>query len=170
MNPRLTIREIDASTFDRVWPIFHEVVSSGDTYAFDPATTPAQAQAVWTTPPTRAFVAELDGVAVGTYMLRPAQPSLGNHVANAGYMVASAHRGRGIARAMCEHSMAEARAAGFRAMQFSFVVSTNAVAVALWQHCGFAVVGRVPAAFRHARLGLVDVLIMHRGLDHDPGE
>lgn len=169
MDSRLTIREIDARTFDRVWPIFHEVVSSGDTYAFDPATTLAEARAVWTTPPTRAFVAELDGDAVGTYMLRPSQPGLGNHVANAGYMVAREARGRGIARAMCEHSMAEARAAGFRAMQYSFVVSTNTTAVALWQRCGFAVVGRIPGAFRHPRLGLVDVLIMHRELEHEPG-
>lgn len=169
MNPGLIIREIDASTFDRVWPIFHEVVSGGDTYAFDPATTLDEARALWTTPPMRPFIAELDGVAVGTYMLRPAQTGLGNHVANAGYMVARAYRGRGIARAMCEHSMTEARGAGFRAMQFSFVVSTNTAAVALWNACGFAVVGRIPAAFRHARLGLVDVLIMHRRLDQGPG-
>lgn len=169
MNPALTLREIDARAFDRVWPIFHEVVSGGDTYAFDPATTLDEARVLWATPPSRAFVAELDGAAVGTYMLRPAQTGLGNHVANAGYMVASASRGRGIARAMCEHSMAEARATGFRAMQFNFVVSTNTAAVALWQRCGFAVVGRVPAAFRHARLGLVDVLIMHRALGHGPG-
>jgi hypothetical protein len=51
-------------------------------------------------------------------------------------------------------------------MQFNFVVASNDSAVRLWQRCGFAIVGRVPGAFRHHSLGLVDILIMHRFL-HD---
>jgi len=57
-----------------------------------------------------------------------------------------------------------ARAAGFRAMQFNYVVSTNERAVALWQRCGFAIVGRLAGAFAHPRLGDVDVFVMHRAL------
>ena len=85
-------------------------------------------------------------------------------MANAGYMVAPEARGRGIARTLCEHSLEAARQAGFDAMQFNFVVSTNEGAVRLWQRCGFEVVGRVPRAFRHRELGPVDVLVMHRFL------
>lgn len=165
MSTDLTIREIGADEFHLVWPIFHDVVAAGDTYAFDPATTFDEAQRLWTTPPTRAFAAFIGERVVGTYMLRAAQLGLGNHVANAGYMVAPAHRGRGIARQLCHHSLDEARRAGFRAMQFGFVVSTNESAVGLWQRCGFSIVGRVPAAFRHASKGLVDVLVMHRSLE-----
>jgi AmpD protein len=40
----------------------------------------------------------------------------------------------------------------------------NAAAVALWQKLGFAVVGRVPKAYRHATLGLVDTLVMFKWL------
>jgi ribosomal protein S18 acetylase RimI-like enzyme len=70
--------------------------------------------------------------------------------------------GQGVARAMCDHSLAHARARGFRAMQFNFVVSSNARAVALWQRFGFEIVGRLPEAFQHPRLGLVDAVVMYR--------
>jgi ribosomal protein S18 acetylase RimI-like enzyme len=109
-------------------------------------------------------VAELDGRIAGSYMLRPNAPGLGDHVANAGYLVAPDARGRGIASAMCAHSLEQARAAGFRAMQFNFVVETNTIAVLLWQRHGFEIAGRIPRAFRHAQHGEVDVLVMHRFL------
>jgi GNAT superfamily N-acetyltransferase len=119
---------------------------------------------IWTAAPARAFVAELDGAVVATYSVRPNQPGLGDHVANAGYMVEPAARGQGIARVLCEHSMETARQAGFTAMQFNFVVSSNEGAVRLWQRCGFRIVGQVPGAFRHRERGPTDVYIMHRFL------
>lgn len=163
-QPSLTIREIRPDEFELVWPIFRAVISTGDTYAYSPDLTIAQARATWIAPPARAFMAELSGTVVGTYALRPNQPGLGDHVANAGYMVAPAARGRGVARTLCEHSMETARQAGFTAMQFNFVVSTNEGAVRLWQRCGFRIVGQVPAAFRHRERGPTDVFIMHRFL------
>lgn len=160
----LDIREIDAGEFDLVWPIFRDVVAAGDTYSYAPDTSFDEARAMWTTAPTRCFVALADGRPAGCYMLKPNQPGLGSHVANAGYMVAQHARGQGLAGKLCEHSLATARAAGFLAMQFNFVVSTNGVAVKLWQKHGFQVVGTVPKAFRHATLGLVDTYVMHRFL------
>jgi hypothetical protein len=65
---------------------------------------------------------------------------------------------------MCSHSLAHARARGFRAMQYNFVVSTNERAVQLWQAMGFAIVGRLPGAFAHPTLGLVDALVMYQML------
>ena len=160
----LDIREIDAGEFDLVWPIFRDVVAAGDTYSYAPDTSFEEARAMWTTAPTRCFVALIDGRPAGCYMLKPNQPGLGGHVANAGYMVAPQARGQGLAGKLCEHSLATARAAGFLAMQFNFVVSTNDVAVKLWQKHGFQIVGTVPKAFRHATLGLVDIHVMHRVL------
>lgn len=162
--PPLQIREIDGGEFAQVWPIFHAVVAAGDTYAYDPAMTFEEARDLWTRPPARCFVARQADAVVGAYCLRPNQVGLGDHVANAGYMVAPEARGRGVASALCVHSLGVARQAGFQAMQFNFVAASNEVAVRLWQRHGFAVVGRVPAAFRHARLGLTDVLVMHRRL------
>lgn len=160
----LVVREIGANEFGLLWPIFREVVAAGDTYSYPPDIGLEDARRLWTSGDARCFVAELDGACVGGYLLHANQPGLGNHVANAGYMVSPAMRGRGIAGAMCEHSLARAREAGFAAMQFNFVASSNEVAVRLWQKHGFTIVGRVPKAFRHARLGPVDVFVMHRFL------
>jgi len=164
VNTPLAIREIDAQGFAAAWPVFREVVAAGDTYSYAPDMSMEQARALWTTPPSRCFTATREGEVLGLYMLRPNQPGLGDHVANAGYMVASRARGQGIASAMCEHSLAEARRAGFSAMQFNYVVASNEGAVRLWQRHGFAIVGHVPGAFRHARLGAVGVHVMHRSL------
>jgi len=160
----LKIREIRPDEFDLIWPIFHAVISTGDTYTYSPSLSIDEARKIWTAPPARAFLAELERAVVGTYTLRPNQSGLGDHVANAGYMVAPAARGQGIARKLCEHSIETARHAGFTAMQFNFVVSSNEGAIRLWQRCGFSIVGRVPGAFRHSKHGPTDVLIMHRFL------
>jgi ribosomal protein S18 acetylase RimI-like enzyme len=158
------IREIAAAEFDIVWPLFRSVIAGGDTYSYPPDMRMEDARALWTTPPSRTFVAEAGGRVVGCYMLRPNQPGLGDHVANAGYMVAADARGQGVASAMCGHSMDEARRAGFTAMQYNYVVASNTTAVELWQRHGFRIVGTVPRAFRHATLGPTDIHVMHRFL------
>jgi L-amino acid N-acyltransferase YncA len=155
---------------DAVWRIFHAVVADGDTYVFDPETPRDEALAYWFHPTVRTYVAENDGQVVGTYILKPNQPGLGSHVANAAFMVAAATRGLGVGRAMCEHSLSEARRLGYRGMQFNFVVSTNQSAVRLWERLGFKIVGRLPGAFRHRTQGFVDAFVMYRSLDAaEPG-
>ena len=116
-------------------------------------------------PPEHAtYVTLVDGHVMGSYFLTPNQPGLGAHVCNAGYMVARRARGQGVGRAMGEHSLAEARRLGYRAMQFNIVVTTNAYAVSLWKSLGFHVVGTLPEAFRHSQHGFVDALVMYRSL------
>jgi ribosomal protein S18 acetylase RimI-like enzyme len=158
----MEIREIRSDEFSLAWPIFHSVVGMGDSYAYSSDISFEEALALWTTAPARTFIAVAEGQVVGCYLLRPNQPGLGNHVANAGYMVAREARGRGIGGLLCEHSMEVARQAGFLAMQFNFVVSSNEVAIRLWKKYGFEIVGRVPKAFRHSSLGLTDVFVMYR--------
>ena len=160
----LEIRAAGADDFDGIWPIFSAVVAAGDTLAYDPGTTQDQARALWMNAVQETFVVTAGGRVAGTYFIRTNAPALGAHVANAGYMVAPEMRGHGLARAMCLHSLDVARARGYLAMQFNFVVSTNATAIAVWAGCGFRTVGRVPKAFRHREHGLVDVLVMHRRL------
>ena len=165
MTAEPLIRRASRDTdFDAIWPIFHAVVEAGDTYAYAPETTREQARALWMAPGQRTFCASVGERVVGTYVLKPNQPSLGAHVANAAYMVDPAFQRRGIGRAMCAHSLDQARRDGFSAMQFNLVVSTNVHAVRLWQRCGFEVVGTLPKAFRHRSLGFVDAYVMHRFL------
>ena len=160
----MLIRPIQPEDYNDVWQIFHEVVARGDTYAYDPATSRDEALRLWVDVPRATYVAEAEGEVLGTYYLKTNQPGLGNHVCNAGYMVAGRARGRGLGRAMAEHSLEEARRLGYRAMQYNFVASTNQGAIRLWKRLGFEVVGTLPGAFRHAEQGYIDALVMYRPL------
>jgi L-amino acid N-acyltransferase YncA len=158
------IRPSTEADRDEIWNIFHEIVAACDTYAFDPGISRDEALAYWFLVGTRTYVAENSGRVAGTYILKENQPGPGSHVANAAFMVAPDARGMGIGRKMGEHCLSEARRLGFRAMQFNFVVSTNASAIYLWQQLGFKIVGTLPGAFRHPREGYVDVYVMFRSL------
>lgn len=147
-----------------IWAIIAPVIRAGETYALDRAMSREDALAYWLGDDRETFVAEREGAVVGTCYLRANQAGGGAHVANAGYMVAAGAEGRGVARAMCAHSLDRAAARGFRAMQFNFVVSSNHRAVRLWEAMGFGVVGRLPLAFDHPDLGPVDALVMFRPL------
>jgi L-amino acid N-acyltransferase YncA len=149
---------------DAIWKIFHEVIAQGDVFAFDPDMPRSDVLAFWCGPENHTYVAELDGEVAGSYYIKQNQHGGGAHVANAGYMVTTSARGHHVGRAMCEHSLAEARRLGFRAMQFNFVVSTNESAVHLWQEFGFQIVGTLPSAFQHPQKGYVDVYVMFRSL------
>jgi len=144
--------------------IIMPVIREGATYALDRTMRETEALSYWMDPHKETFVAEVEGSIVGTYYLRPNQAGGGRHVCNCGYMTAPAASGQGIARSMCAHSIEMAQARDYKAMQFNFVVSTNERAVRLWQHMGFAIVGRLPDSFRHPTLGLVDALVMFRAI------
>jgi len=161
----LEIQGATTADWGSIWPLFQEVVAGGDTYVYAPDTNEAQAHALWMPQGVSAYVAREQGEVVGTYLLRPNQPGLGSHVCNAAFMVKPSQSGRGVGRAMGLHALAEAKAAGYAAMQFNFVVSSNVRAVALWESLGFSIVGTIPEAYRHQKLGLMDAYVMHRFLD-----
>lgn len=160
----LSIRAAQDEDAESIWQILSPTLRAAETYALPSDLPRAAALDYWRAPDREVFVAVQRDVVVGTYFLRANQQGGGDHVANCGYMVAPAATGRGIAQAMCEHSLALAKERGFLAMQFNFVVSTNERAVRLWQTFGFQIVGRLPKAFRHPTSGLVDALVMHRQL------
>jgi ribosomal protein S18 acetylase RimI-like enzyme len=160
----MTIRPYAESDATAVWEILEPVLRAGETYALPRDWDRDAALAYWTMAGHEVFVVEEDGQVLGTYYLHPNQKGGGAGVANCGYVTAAHATGRGLARAMCRHSLDQARARGFRAMQFNFVVSTNVRAVALWQDLGFAIVGTLPRAFDHPQAGAVDALVMYRFL------
>jgi ribosomal protein S18 acetylase RimI-like enzyme len=160
----MVIRAATAGDNRAIWKILESVIRDGDTYTLPQDMNRRDALAYWKAPGHEVFVAEENGEIVGTYYLRANQKGGGAHVANCGYMTAPRASGRGIARAMCKHSLERAKARGFLSMQFNFVVSSNERAVRLWESMGFEIIGRLPAAFLHPRRGPVDALVMYRHL------
>jgi GNAT superfamily N-acetyltransferase len=160
----MIIRAANPADAPAIWRIFLAVVAPGDTYSFASDTAEADAVAYFLGPGITTFAADEDGRVIGMYKLIPNQAGRGSHVANASFMVDPDAQGRGAGRALGEHCLEEARRQGYDAMQFNFVVSTNTAAINLWKTLGFAIVGTLPRAFRHASLGDVDAYVMHRFL------
>ena len=165
----LQIRPFEPADWPGVWALLAPVFRAGETFPQDPAISEAEAQVNWVDQSQAVMVAvDAVGTVVGTYYLRPNSLALGAHVANAGYVVAQHCRRQGIGSRLCQHSLQTARRLGFRALQFNLVVSTNTAGIRCWQRNGFQVVGTLPGAFRHRRLGYVDALVMVQGLVEGP--
>lgn len=158
------VRPAQTNDAPAIWRIIGPTIRAGETYALDRDMSEAEALAYWMGGDRETFVAEDAGEILGTYYMRPNYAGGGRHICNCGYMTDAAATGRGVARAMCRHSLDHARHRGYRGMQFNFVVSTNERAVALWQSFGFEIVGRLPEAFQHPTRGYVDALVMFRRL------
>ena len=162
----MVIRSYAAADWPGVWAILEPVFRAGETYAFPREMSERQAHDAWTAAGKQVFVAvdEATGDLLGTYYVKANFEGAASHICNCGYVVSERARGRGIAARMCEHSQREAIARGFRAMQYNLVVSSNEGAVHLWKKMGFAIVGTIPEAFRHPRLGFVDAYVMYKRL------
>jgi ribosomal protein S18 acetylase RimI-like enzyme len=162
----MELRRAGDNDWERIWPIWHEVVAAGETYMWAQETPKEQARQLWMLPaPAEVWVASSGQGITGTAVLKPNQPGRGSHIANAGFMVAASVTGQGIGRRMGEHIVQRARALGYLGMQFNAVVATNEPAIGLWRSLGFSIIGTVPRAFHHPRHGLVDLHIMYRALD-----
>ena len=159
------IRSFVPGDWPASWAIIAPILAAGETYPQSPETSEAEAEAWWIDSHRAVFVAELEGVIVGTYYLTDNKPGLGSHVANAGYMVGPAAQGRGVGRAMGVHSLTAARDLGYSALQFNLVVVTNEASIRIWDQLGFTRVGTLPKAFRQPNGDYVDALVMYKWLD-----
>jgi ribosomal protein S18 acetylase RimI-like enzyme len=158
----IEIRHAIEADAPAVWAMLEPVIRAGEVFALPVDLSRELALEYWFAAGNRVFIAEEEGRPLGSYYLRANQRGGGSHICNCGYLTASSALGRGVAGAMCAHSLEFGKNAGFRAMQFNFVVSTNGAAVHLWRKHGFAEVGRLPGAFEHPALGFVDALVMWR--------
>lgn len=165
-TPGFTLRPARLEDFEEIYAIFQRILRAGDTYYYTPMEmTPERSIAYWiSAPDTHCFVADVGDKVAAIAAIRPYRTGRGNHIANAAFIVDPKYRGRGIGRALGKHILLNARNQGYKAMVFHAVISTNELAVKLWESLGFSIVGSIPKGFRHAKKGLVDVHIMHRFL------
>lgn len=160
----MLIREVKIEDYEKVWEIFSAVIKTGDTYVFLPDTSKADLEKHWFADYMTTFVLEENNEILGTYIIKPNQIGLGNHIANCSYMVSPKAQGKGIGKQLCEHSIQFAKENNYQAIQFNIVVSSNQNAIGLWKKYGFEIIGTIPKAFRHLDLGLVDAYIMYKSL------
>lgn len=160
----MEFQKLEEPHWPAVWAILEPVFRAGETYPYPPDISEAEAKAIWMAPPLASYVATKNGAVLGVFYIKPNQPALGAHVCNCGYVANPAAAGQGVGAHMCAWSQKEAKRLGYLAMQYNLVVATNTRAVALWQRMGFETVGRLPKAFNHKRLGLVDALVMYKEL------
>ncbi|WP_330242039.1 GNAT family N-acetyltransferase [Streptomyces sp. NBC_00525] len=162
----MLIREATSEDWPAIWPFFHEIVAAGETFTYPLDLQETDAADWWLMkPPHRTVVAvDGEGTVLGTAKMNRNHMGNGSHIASASYMVAPAHSGQGVGRALCEYSIEWARAAGYRAMQFNAVVETNTAAVKLYRSLGFDILGTLPEGFDHPTEGFVGLHIMHRRL------
>ena len=161
---QLSIRPAIFADQEQIWQTLEPAIRAGESLAWDRDMTRAGALDYWFCARNEVFVAEQEGTIVGSYVLRENQAGGGAHIANSVYVVSPWATGRGIAQAMCEHSLGQARARGFLAMQFNFVLSSEERRLKLWQRAGFEIIATLPQAFRHPSLGLIDAHVMYRKL------
>lgn len=162
---KFSIRKAGPADWNEIWRLIEPVFRAGETYTVARDISETDARRFWLDAPLATFVAEdISGELLGTYFIRPNQAGGGSHVANCGYIVGERARGRGVASEMCRHSQKFAIDNSFRAMQFNFVVSSNAGAVRLWESLGFEIVGTLPGAFEHPGKGFVDAFVMYKKL------
>jgi GNAT superfamily N-acetyltransferase len=120
----LTIRPVRPADRERVLEMTRDVWEGHDYLpsVFD----------VWIADAGSAFqAAEVNGVLVGLQRLRPFAPGL---VWYEGLRVASTHRRQGLARAMLQSAIAEAKEQGFREMRLA---TANIAAARLFEAAGF---------------------------------
>ena len=161
------IRAMTRADFSAFWPTFQSIIQAQETYAFDPDMNESTAYSLWCEAPLKAFVFEEQGQVLASYYLKANAMGPSSHICNCGYMVSPLAAGKGIARQLCEHSQLIAKELGFKAMQFNSVVSTNTVAVSLWQKLGYEIIGTIPKAYNHPKLGYVDSFIMYKWLSDE---
>lgn len=160
----IEIRKAEENDRTEVWEIIKAVIACGDSYTFAPDSPREKMLDFWFGEDKETYVAVFETKIAGTFFIKANQPALGSHICNAGYMVSSEAKGKGIGRKMAEFSLAEAKRLGFRAMQFNFVVKSNEIAVKLWLALGFEIIGEIPEAFQNKEKGLTNALIMYRKL------
>ena len=165
----MIFRRAVAEDWPQIYRLFTEIVAAGETYAYPDGLSSEEAHALWIEqPPGQTIVAVDEDVVLGSAKMGPNRPGRGAHVATASFMVAPAHQGHGVGRALAESTLDWAWRAGYRAMQFNAVVETNVRAVRLWEALGFEILATVPGAFLHPRYGYVGLHIMFRAFAQQP--
>ena len=143
----MNVRPYASADLPAMIDIWNEVVEDGIAF---PQTEllDAETGAAFFAEQSLSAVAEDDGGRViGLYILHPNNVGRCGHIANASYAVRSDCRGLHAGEALVKDCLRQAKALGFRVMQFNAVVESNVHARHLYERLGFVQLGTIPGGF-----------------------
>ena len=159
---KLEIKEVSEDQFDKIWPIFQDVVKDADSYPYPPDISKEEAKKLWFSPNAHVYIAYTENKPVATRYIVPNKVGLGSHVANTGVMIDKKHRGKGIGNTMMEFAINKAMELGFKAIQLNLVLCNNIPSINICKKYGFKIIGTLPKAFHYKQKEYVDAYVMYK--------
>ena len=128
--------------------IWNRVVEDGVAFPQEKPLDAASGAAFFAAQSLSAVAVDAGGTVLGLYILHPNNVGRCGHICNASYAVRSDARGRHIGEALVTDCLVQAKALGFRVLQFNAVVESNIHARHLYERLGFTQLGTIPGGFR----------------------
>ena len=133
-------------------------VLSGDSYPQEDMTNIEDFRAYYITHDVYVCISDVTREVMGAFYIKPNFPGKCSHICNAGFIVKSSNRGRGIGTFMTELYLKIAKDIGYRASFFNLVFVSNEASIKLWRKFGFQEIGRVPNAGNLKGRGYTDAI------------
>ncbi len=143
----MLVRKSEDADLEPMIRIWNEVVDNGIAFPQEDFLT-VDSGRVFFASQTYAAVAEEDGTVYGLYILHPNNIGRCGHIGNASFAVRGDCRGKHVGEKLVTDCLAQARAYGFKLLQFNAVVESNIHARRLYERLGFSHLGTIPGGFR----------------------
>lgn len=144
----ITVRKYTEADLPRMIEIWNEIVEAGNAFPQEEPLDGETGKAFFASQTFCGVAGTETGELVGLYILHPNNVGRCGHISNASYAVDARVRGQRIGEHLVRHCMAQAKAEGFRILQFNAVVCTNLPALRLYKKLGFQSMGVIPGGFR----------------------
>ena len=144
----MKVRPYEPADLPAMIAIWNEVVEEGVAFPQEDMLTPETGAAFFAAQSLSAVAVDDGGAVRGLYILHPNNVGRCGHIANASYAVSSAFRGQHLGEVLVRDSLDQAKALGFKLMQFNAVVAGNVHARHLYERLGFRPLGIIPGGFR----------------------
>lgn len=145
----LTIRQYEKQDLPDMIRIWNEVVEEGVAFPQEEPLDEKSGAAFFASQTYSAAAIDQDTHnVVGLYILHPNNVGRCGHICNASYAVDASIRGQHVGESLVKDCLRQAKAHGFRVLQFNAVVASNTHARHLYERLGFTQLGTIPGGFR----------------------
>ena len=163
----IVIREYQTEDLTAAITIWNQVVEDGVAFPQEKGLTESDAANFFAAQTVSAVAEDEQGNVKGLYILHPNNIGRVGHIANASYAVDRQCRGEHIGELLVRDCLAQAKANGYRVLQFNAVVASNIHAFHLYQRLGFVDLGIIPGGFLNKDGIYEDIHVMYYNLVED---